>query len=95
MKLQLMYAFVLALGLGALSAPRTLAEVSRVQVGNCVANKNLAEEADSFISRCRKASIRREFPGELLTSTLGEIKRGRTNKNRTAWKLLNDSRFAK
>src|SRR5829696_7653707 len=33
---------------------------------NCVANNNLSEIADSFISRCCKASIRREFPGELL-----------------------------
>ena len=63
--------------------------------GNCVANDNLGETADSFISRCRLASIRREFPAELLGETLGTIKRGKSAKHRKAWKLLNDGRFKK
>ncbi len=63
--------------------------------GNCVANDNLGEVADSFISRCRKASIRSEFPGELLSETLGNIKKGKTARHKKAWKLLNDNRFKK
>jgi hypothetical protein len=63
--------------------------------GDCVANNNLGETADSFISRCRKASIRSEFPGEFLGSTLGEIKKGKSARHKKAWKLLNDNRFKK
>jgi hypothetical protein len=63
--------------------------------GNCEANDNLGETADSFISRCRLASIRREFPSEFLNETLGTIKKGKTAKHRKAWKLLNDNRFKK
>ena len=63
--------------------------------GSCVANDNLGEVADGFISRCRKASIRSEFPGELLTATLGTIKKGKSAAHRKAWKLLNDNRFKK
>lgn len=63
--------------------------------GNCVANDNLTEVADNFISRCRKASIRSEFPGELLSETLGNIKKGKTARHKKAWKLLNDNRFKK
>jgi Domain of unknown function (DUF4157) len=63
--------------------------------GNCIANDNLDETADSFISRCRKASIRSEFPGELLSETLGNIKKGKTARHKKAWKLLNDNRFKK
>jgi hypothetical protein len=55
---------------------------------NCEANANLGEVADSFISRCRKASIRREFPGEMLDRTLGEIKKGKTAAHKKAWKLF-------
>ena len=60
---------------------------------NCVAKDNLDEKADSFISRCRKASIRQEFPTELLNTTLGNIRRGKSKKYKRAWKLLNDGRF--
>jgi hypothetical protein len=63
--------------------------------GNCKTNDNLGEVADSFISRCRKASIRAEFPGELLGETLGNIKRGNAANYKKAWKLLNDGRFKK
>lgn len=62
---------------------------------NCEANDNLNEIANSFISRCRKASIRTVFPGELLSLTLGEIKIGKTSVYRRGWKLLNDNRFKK
>ncbi len=64
-------------------------------LGNCVARDNLGETANSFISRCRKASIRLEFPSQLLSKTLGEIKNGSTATYRKAWKLLNDNRFKK
>jgi hypothetical protein len=63
--------------------------------GNCIANDNLTEIADNFISRCRKASIRSEFPGELLPETLGNIKKGKSARHKKAWKLLNDNRFKK
>ena len=63
--------------------------------GSCVANDNLGEMADSFIGRCCQASIRREFPGEMLNETLGNIKRGTTARHKKAWKLLNDNRFKK
>lgn len=63
--------------------------------GNCKTKDNLGEIADSFISRCRKASIRAEFPGELLRETLGNIKRGNAANYKKAWKLLNDGRFKK
>lgn len=62
---------------------------------SCQARDNLQEVADSFIIRCRKASIRREFPGQLYSNTLGEILRGRSADERKAWKLLNDRRFVK
>ncbi len=35
------------------------------EAADCIANNNLGDIADSFISRCRKGSIRQEFPGEL------------------------------
>ena len=62
---------------------------------NCKTDDNLGDIADSFISRCRKASIRRKFPGQYLYSTLGSIKRDKTDDGKTAWKLLNDGRFKK
>jgi len=62
---------------------------------DCVANNNLGDIADSFISRCRKASIRQEFPGELLNETLGNIKAGNAANYKKAWKLLNDRGFLK
>lgn len=62
---------------------------------SCQARDNLWDVADSFISRCRKASIRREFPGQLYSTTLGDILRGSSADERKAWKLLNDRRFMK
>jgi hypothetical protein len=62
---------------------------------SCNARDNLDDLAVTFISRCCKASIYREFPSELLFKTLGEIQRGSTAAHKKAWKLLNDNRFKK
>ena len=62
---------------------------------DCVAGNNLGETARSFISRCRKGSINREFPSELLDWTLEQIRNCTTAACRKAWKLLNDNRFKK
>jgi hypothetical protein len=48
----------------------------------------LGDIADSFISRCRKASIRQEFPGELLNETLGNIKAGNAANYKKAWRIF-------
>ena len=50
---------------------------------------------EEFISRCRKASIRREFPGSHLDLPLGTIKKGKSTNGKKAWKLLNDNPFKK
>lgn len=65
------------------------------QSADCIANNNLGDIADGFISRCRKGSIRQEFPGELLNETLATIKAGNAANYKKAWKLLNDGRFLK
>ncbi len=62
---------------------------------SCVANDNLGDTAEVYIGRCRKGSIKSEFPGELLQETLKNIKAGSAANYKKAWKLLNDSRFAK
>ncbi|GAB4205077.1 MAG: hypothetical protein Fur006_60810 [Coleofasciculaceae cyanobacterium] len=62
---------------------------------DCVTNNNLYELANNFISRCCKASIRSEFPGEYMNKSLGYIKNDKTAIGKKAWKLLNDSRFRK
>lgn len=62
---------------------------------NCNFLDNLSEAADSFISRCRKGSIRREFPGNYYSQTLGDIDRDTSKVGKKARKLLNDSRFKK
>ncbi|MFP2910158.1 hypothetical protein ACLESD_35000 [Pyxidicoccus sp. 3LFB2] len=62
---------------------------------SCVAREDLSEKAGLFIIRCRRASINREFPSELLGKTLGIIQQGESATYRKAWKLLNDGRFAK
>ena len=62
---------------------------------SCEANDNLSLFADTFISVCRKASIRREFPSEFLNSYLEDIKKNRSASGKKAWKLLNDGRFKK
>ncbi|WP_211612205.1 RHS repeat-associated core domain-containing protein [Paraburkholderia haematera] len=54
--------------------------------------------ADEIISSQCQASVRRVFPGQYLGMTLDEIKalsRSGDRDAKTAWKLLNDSRFRK
>jgi hypothetical protein len=62
---------------------------------SCVANENLNETAQSFIGRCCRGGINSEFPGELYSKTLREIKDGSGASYNKAWKLLNDNRFKK
>lgn len=65
---------------------------------DCVAGNNHDEVAAKFISRCKKGSIRREFPTDRLSRSLGEIYAGKQGGDRDdvkAWKLLNDKRFDK
>jgi hypothetical protein len=70
--------------------------ISQFRPGDsCEANDNLSLFADTFISVCRKASIRREFPSEFLNSYLEDIKNNKSATGKKAWKLLNDSRFKK
>lgn len=83
-------------GLVAAVAPiAPLETLEQAPPASCNARENLDELAVSFISRCCKASIYREFPAELLFTSLGEIQRGTTAAHRKAWKLLNDNRFKK
>ncbi|MEV0239423.1 hypothetical protein AB0I06_05715 [Streptomyces sp. NPDC050674] len=102
---------VLALSIGGLVAPAVSAAPAQVsgQVAvsaaddlaaarNCRAGDNHDEVAAKFISRCKKGSIRREFPTDRLSRTLGEIFAGKQSGDRDdvkAWKLLNDRRFDK
>ena len=70
--------------------------ISQFRPGDsCEANDNLSLLANTFISVCRKASIRREFPSEFLNSYLEDIKKNKSASGKKAWKLLNDSRFKK
>ncbi|MCC5635033.1 hypothetical protein LC593_04035 [Nostoc sp. CHAB 5844] len=70
--------------------------ISQFRPGDsCEANENLSLFADTFISVCRKASIRREFPSEFLKSYLEDIKGNKSALGKKAWKLLNDGRFKK
>jgi len=75
--------------------PATHAQADASAASDCEANHNLGDVADNFISRCRRASIRREFPSQLLSLTLREIKGGKSATYHRAWKLLNDNRFRK
>lgn len=61
----------------------------------CNYEDNLDERADSYISRCRKGGIRREFPSDYYGKTLREIKRDKSANGKKAYKLLNDGRFKK
>ncbi|MFG2445248.1 hypothetical protein ACGFQG_20480 [Nocardia fluminea] len=65
---------------------------------SCRAADNHGEVAAKFISRCKKGSVRSEFPSDRLSRTLGEIYAGKMSGDRDdvkAWKLLNDHRFDK
>ncbi|MEU0872363.1 hypothetical protein [Nocardia brasiliensis] len=69
--------------------------VAVLAAGSCVASENLQAIADNFIASCRKGSIRREFPGQMLNLSLKDIKSGNSAEHKKAWKLLNDNRFKK
>lgn len=78
------------------SLSQQLLLISQFRPGDsCEANDNLSLFADTFISVCRKASIRREFPSEFLNTSLEDIKKNKSATGKKAWKLLNDSRFKK
>jgi hypothetical protein len=68
---------------------------SPAQAADCIASNNLSSTAEAYISRCRKGSIRSVFPSQFLSATLATIRAGKTAAHKTAWKLLNDGRFAK
>ncbi|MGW0186570.1 hypothetical protein ACWDV7_12540 [Streptomyces sp. NPDC003362] len=93
----------LTLSLGGLLVTEAVAVPAAVDVvaaaaPSCRAGDNLDEVAAKFISRCKKGSIRREFPSDRLSRTLGQIYDGKLRGDRDdvkAWKLLNDRRFDK
>ncbi|MGV9888699.1 hypothetical protein [Streptomyces sp. NPDC003395] len=102
----------LALSLGALAVPAATAAPVAAPTAvvvpqaddtaaagrDCRAGDNLDEIAAKFISRCKKGSIRREFPSDRLSRSLQEIYDGKQRGDRDdvkAWKLLNDRRFDK
>lgn len=102
---------VLALSLGGLAVPAATAaapapapvvqqadDPTAAAGRDCRAGDNLDEIAAKFISRCKKGSIRREFPSDRLSRSLQEIYDGKQRGDRDdvkAWKLLNDRRFDK
>ncbi|QKQ75475.1 hypothetical protein [Nostoc sp. TCL240-02] len=58
------------------SLSQQLLLISQSRPGDsCEANDNLSLFADTFISVCRKASIRREFPSEFLNSSLEDSRK--------------------
>ena len=62
---------------------------------DCKFANNPLETANSFISRCRKAGIRGEFPDEYLYVMLGEIDRDKSARGRKARKLLTRNKWKK
>ena len=79
-------------------------EAERQKGGTGNNNKNNDEKnfyhltASEFISKFRKASVRREFPSQMLEKTVLEIQalaRSGSRVAKTAWKLLTDGRFKK
>jgi hypothetical protein len=92
--INILFAFSLICGVG-YGTNTQFSIISDVQAADCVANNNLSETAQSYISRCRKGGINSEFPGEMYSSTLGAIKSGSSAVHKKAWKLLNDNRFVK
>lgn len=92
---KLLHVIAAALALCVTPVEHGLDFISPASAASCAANENLGEQASSFIGRCRKGSIHREFPRELLAESLGTIKKGDSAIHKKAWKLLNDNRFAK
>ena len=62
---------------------------------SCDPNDNLDEIVQSFISRCRQGGINRVFPGQFYDVPIREVRNGNSKEHKTAWKLLNDTRFKK
>ena len=71
--------------------------VQFAQARNCRYSDNLNLTAIEFIGKCVRGSVLEVFPSEYYYATLGEINvlRRRSRSARTAFKLLNDSRFRK
>ncbi|WP_437510296.1 hypothetical protein [Sorangium sp. So ce1099] len=86
---------MISIMLGAFTPVLPFAGPSLAMAQSCKARENPQETADSFIARCRKASIGRVFPTHLLHTKLGDIRKGKLWDYKTAWKLLNDRRFEK
>lgn len=91
---------MLALPVGVSSIKETPSEIpSEIQIAqaNCNYQDNLKEIANTFISKCCKASIRQEFPGEYYYETLSniEILQLVNQRAKKAYKLLNNGRFRK
>lgn len=57
-------------------------------------NKFGSKEDDWIQQQC-KGKIRQKFPDEYLDKTLEQIRKDKSKNAKTAWKLLNDSRFKK
>ena len=76
-------------------APSATNMVPTALAANCQAEDNFNEIANSYISRCRDAKVRRVFPGEYLNKTLRQIKSERNTRAKRAWKLLTDLRWDK
>lgn len=92
---KLLYFAVAAVALCVTPLESGLDFIPSASAASCVASDNLDEKALSFIGRCRKGSIHREFPNELSAESLGAIKNGASATHKKAWKLLNDKRSAK
>lgn len=74
----------------------TASEVAvTIAKANCEANQNLKETCISFIGRCRKGNIKSKFPGQFYNVKIEVVRDGTSAVAKTAWKLLNDSRFKK
>lgn len=69
--------------------------VTNVQAVDCVTSNNLLETAADYINRCRTGGINSEFPANMYSIKLGEIKGGSGTIHKLAWRLLNDEKFIK
>lgn len=75
------------------AVPDSVSPLPTASAADCIASNNLGAIADGYISRCRQAVVRRQFPGQYLNWTLGQIKNERNAQANKAWKLLNDARW--
>ena len=57
--------------------------------------EKFGSKAGDWIGKNCKGSINREFPEYLRDKTLEEIRKGRSDDYKKAWKLLNEKRFQK